>query len=99
MPRQQTALSRVLVTLSTIVVVLVLLLPTTGNAGIAAGSDTTVHTVSAGDTLWDIASEVTSPGDDLREMVGRVRRLNDLSSTVIVPGQRLIVPVPKRPRG
>ena len=92
MPRHETALSRVLVTLSTIVVGLVLLLPATGNAGVDADTLTTSYSVRAGDTLWEIAESVTPEGDDVRATLHEVRRLNGLTSSIIVPGQALVVP-------
>jgi LysM repeat protein len=91
MLRQKTAPSRVLVIISTIVVALVLLLPSTGHAdGIEA---TTTHQVRAGDSLWTIAETVTAPGADVRTTIEAIRELNDLSGSVIVPGQRLEVPM------
>jgi LysM repeat protein len=91
MLRQKTAPSRVLVIISTIVVALVLLLPSTGHAdGVEA---TTIHQVRAGDSLWTIAQAATEPGADVRLTIEAIRQINDLSGSVIVPGQRLEVPV------
>lgn len=50
-------------------------------------------TVEPGDTLWGIASELTPAGDDVRDMVGVIARLNALDSMVVDSGQRLRVPV------
>ncbi len=91
MLRQKTAPSRVLVIISTIVVALVLLLPSTGHAD---GFDVTAtHQVRAGDSLWTIAASVTEPGADVRTTIEAIRELNDLAGSVIVPGQQLEVPV------
>ena len=91
MLRQKTAPSRVLVIISTIVVALVLLLPSTGQAdGIEI---TATHQVRAGDSLWTIAEAATEQGADVRTTIEAIRELNDLSGSVIVPGQRLEVPV------
>ena len=91
MPRHKTALSRVLVTLSTIVVGLVLLLPSTGKAESDFSGAATV-TVRPGDTLWSIAEDVAEPGQDIRDTVAVLREINDLDSSVIVPDQSLVVP-------
>jgi len=50
-----------------------------------------IHVVRAGDTLWAIAA-TSYPGDP-REGVWRLERRNHLSSTTVVPGERLVVPV------
>ena len=90
MLRQKTAPSRVLVIISTIVVALVLLLPSTGHAdGVEA---TTSHHVRAGESLWTIAEAVTEPGQDVRETIEQIRELNGLEGSVIIPGQSLQIP-------
>ena len=64
MVRQTTAQIRVLVIISTIVVLLALLLLSTGEA---SGAEHAVpYTVEAGDTLWEIADARTPPGRDVR---------------------------------
>jgi nucleoid-associated protein YgaU len=91
MPRQQTALLRVSVTLSTIVVGLVLLLPATGNADVDT-DNWDQYVVHAGDTLWEIAAAVTPEGDDVRKTIAEIRSVNGLSTSLIVPGQELRLP-------
>lgn len=49
-----------------------------------------LYVVRYGDTLWSIAS--TRYGGDLRAGVWRLRERNGLDGSMIVPGQRLIVP-------
>lgn len=93
MARRKTALSRVLVALSTIVVALVLLLPAVSRAT-DDGEALPVHTVRAGETLWEIAESATAPGGDVRATVYHIRRLNDLDGSVILPGTLLRVPAP-----
>lgn len=64
-------------------------------AGAQAGSqlrETSSHVVGAGETLWDIAAEHTSPGGDVRATLYDIRQMNDLSESMIVIGQELIVP-------
>lgn len=57
--------------------------------GQETGATTTV-TVSAGQTLWDIAA-ATGRGD-VMETAALIVELNHLSGTTLRPGQRLIVP-------
>jgi LysM repeat protein len=79
-----------LVIISTFVVALVLLL---ASSVMAAGPEpaTVDYRVQSGDTLWNIA-EVVTPDGDARDMVSQIKRLNDLESSVIYPGQVLAVP-------
>ena len=50
--------------------------------------------VSAGDTLWTIAGQITQPGEDVRDKVIAIRKLNDLSANqTIQPGQVIKLPV------
>ncbi|MDQ1711777.1 MAG: hypothetical protein QOE45_1227 [Frankiaceae bacterium] len=61
----------------------------------ATGSGTPVArpttVVAPGETLWAIARRV-APGTDPRATVARLTQLNDLGSTPIVAGQRLVLP-------
>jgi LysM repeat protein len=91
-PHRMTAPSRVLVIVSTIVLALLLLLVSTVQAG-GEVRPTVGHTVAAGDTLWDIAAEHTADGGDIRGTVALIRRINDLDTALIHPGDRLLVPV------
>jgi len=90
MLRQTTAQTRVLVIISTIVVVMALLLLSTAEA---SGAEPAVpYTVEAGDTLWEIADARTPVGADVRATIIEIKQLNSLSSSLIVPGQVLVVP-------
>ena len=46
-------------------------------------------TVSAGDTLWSIACEYKKPGQDVREYIFELRKLNNLTDCTIYPGQEI----------
>jgi LysM repeat protein len=48
--------------------------------------------VSSGDTLWDLASERTADGEDVRATVSLIQRMNYLEGGLIVPGQVLDLP-------
>jgi LysM repeat protein len=50
------------------------------------------YVVEPGDTLWQIASGLTEPGDDIRVMVGIIKELSGIDSATIFPGQRLQLP-------
>ena len=91
MPRYLTAPSRFLVIISTFVVALALLL---ASAVMAAGPEpeTVDYRVRSGDSLWTIAEVVASEGNDIRGVVTQIRHLNDLDSSLISPGQTLLVP-------
>ena len=48
-------------------------------------------TVEPGQTLWDLAEEI-SPSADPRDVVADIKRLNALSVETLQPGQRLQIP-------
>jgi predicted Zn-dependent protease len=56
-----------------------------------ASSATRFVTVEPGQTLWQIALRV-APRDDPRDTVDRIRSLNGLETTTVLPGQRIVVP-------
>jgi LysM repeat protein len=49
-------------------------------------------TVQPGESLWQLARRA-APDDDPREVVARIRQLNDLESPHLQPGQQLVLPV------
>lgn len=52
--------------------------------------------VNNGDTLWDIASKFTGEKEDVREVMYRISRANDLNAKYVYPGQVLKVPLHPR---
>ena len=80
-----------LLILLTALVATFLLLGGTGSA--SSPSITMEHRVQSGDTLWDLASDVTGPGEDIREVVEVIRHINGLTSSNLTPGQILMIPV------
>ena len=91
MVRQTTAQTRALVVISTIVAIVALLLLATGEAN--GAEPVTPYTVESGDTLWEIAADRTRAGDDVRATVIEITELNGLDTSLIVPGQVLVVPL------
>lgn len=90
--------NRVVVLLTSIALALVLLL---AGAVVARADDpevpvtpqsTITHMVQSGDTLWVIAGGYTPPGDDVRVVIEDIKRANGLTTSLIVPGQVLIIP-------
>ena len=53
---------------------------------------TTIVHVAPGETLWDIASRITPSGDDVRDTMYDIKRLNALASSALDAGQRIRVP-------
>ncbi len=51
------------------------------------------YRVRSGDTLWAIASGHVAPGDDVRVLVEDIRTASGLDTSVIHPGQVLLIPV------
>lgn len=49
-------------------------------------------TVQHGDSLWTLAREV-APDHDPRDVVAKIRDLNDLAASDLTPGQQLVLPV------
>ena len=92
--------SRLLVLLTLVALVSVLLLATAVRAGARDGTADAradraasaavaeqEYRVQRGDTLWDIAAEVTEPGDDVRSTVDALRKHNGIEGSIIHPGQ------------
>lgn len=53
---------------------------------------TVEYVVAPGDTLWEIARDLSAPGDDLRRVVHDIRQASGLDSSAIYPGQVLRIP-------
>ena len=83
----------VLVVLALLLVVGWALRPAGAAAGGAAPAiPVDVVTVTTGQTLWQIASSVAAPGQDVRDVVDRLIQLNGLRDSGVQAGQQLLVP-------
>ncbi|MEE9184469.1 MAG: LysM peptidoglycan-binding domain-containing protein [Acidimicrobiia bacterium] len=82
---------RLLVLPLALALVFLLLLAQNVEAG-NSPTPTETHRVSSGDTLWDLASERTATGEDVRATVALIQRINHLEGGLIVPGQVLDLP-------
>ena len=91
---------RVVVLLTSIALALVLLLAgdvvaraadTGASPPVTAGE--ILHTVTSGETLWEIGALYADPGDDVRDTIHDIRRLNGLADSLIRVGDVLLIPV------
>lgn len=49
--------------------------------------------VQEGDTLWKIAREHQREGQDTRALIYGIRKINDLNTAQIYPGQQIKIPL------
>lgn len=50
------------------------------------------YQVQPGDTLWEIASEISDEDVDVRVVIAEIKRLNDLDTSSLRSGQSLLIP-------
>lgn len=48
--------------------------------------------VTAGETLWSIAARLSGPGEDLRDVVAQIQRLNGMETAALRAGDVILVP-------
>jgi len=60
--------------------------------GTAAAPEVRRVVVAPGDTLWGIAADAASPGQDVRDVVLELMALNELPSGGVQAGQTVVVP-------
>ena len=58
----------------------------------AAAIAVSAHVVAPGDTLWEIAAATAGPGEDVRDVLHRIKELNGLRSVELAVGQKVLVP-------
>jgi len=57
-----------------------------------ASAEERVVLVDSGDTLWSIAESVKQEGMDTRAVIHQIKKRNDLTSSSLRSGDRLIIP-------
>lgn len=85
------AQSRALVLLAVLVAGLLLLLA----SAVTAGGDPVElvpYRVGAGDTLWEIAGEVSGPQGNVRAAIDQIKAHNDVSAATLQVGDVIMVP-------
>ncbi|RMI08915.1 LysM peptidoglycan-binding domain-containing protein [Cellulomonas triticagri] len=82
-----------------VVVLLGLLLAVAGVMGgraVADGPERALevvsHPVASGETLWQIASDIAAPGEDVRDVVLALQDLNGMSSASLQAGEVILLP-------
>ena len=55
-----------------------------------------IITVHTGDTLWDIAADWSGKEEDIREVILRIQKENNLTGSYLAVGQQLVIPVRKK---
>ena len=54
------------------------------------------YKVGSGDTLWKLASQTVTPGEDVRDKIIAIQKVNGMkASQTLVPGQVIQIPVMK----
>ena len=55
------------------------------------------YRIESGDTLWTVASTMLEPGEDIRNKIIAIRKINGLTpNQSLIPGQIVIIPVKYR---
>lgn len=49
-------------------------------------------TIYKGDTLWKIAKEYGPKNQDIRKTIYEIKKLNNLNTSILIPGEQLIIP-------
>ena len=65
-----------------------------GNTYVSGSSNKAYYaiTVESGDTLWTIAEKYSDDKTDIRQFIYDISKINDLESSKILVGQKLLIP-------
>lgn len=92
LPRQLLAL----LVSGALVIVMALLASWASDVAVASATPSSLAAeevvVTTGDSLWGIAEGRSVPGMSTAALVAWIEEANDLSGTVLTPGQRIVVP-------
>ena len=83
---------RISVLVAAIVAMVFLFFPTGVQAGSAVPT-TISHVVQPGDTLWELAQDITPAGGDVRATVDLIRDANGMTTSLLVIGDLIAIPV------
>ncbi len=67
-------------------------LPTAQAEDAGQPMEVTSYVVGSGDTMWKYASMITPQGEDVNDSIDYLMELNNLDSTTLTPGERIVVP-------
>ena len=84
--------NRLVISIFFLTMLLVFLFTFTANAFNKPQEKFTEVIVHKDDTLWAIAERITPNNGDIRDTVYNIRKINHLSSPVLHPGQRILIP-------
>lgn len=56
-------------------------------------TDTETMRIAVGDTLWSIASECNTCGDDVRDIMDDIMKLNNMKTAELHIGDTIIIPI------
>ncbi|NKY39481.1 LysM peptidoglycan-binding domain-containing protein [Cellulomonas septica] len=59
---------------------------------VSSAVEVTRHVVLEGETMWGLAQQVAAPGEDVRDVVLELVRLNDLPNAGLMAGQEILLP-------
>ncbi len=55
--------------------------------------ETEDYWVKQGETLWSIAQKYTPDGYDIRKMIYEIKQLNEMDTSMIYSGDKILIPV------
>ncbi len=64
----------------------------TGATASKVASTATLY-ITSGDTLWDIASSCNTNGDDVRDIMDDIMKLNNMKTAQLHIGDEILIPV------